>query len=255
MQDVFYRNINNNFGISLHFGCITTSWPWPALTRTLRFGPQSETTLTCVCCRFCWWWLLCLSDPHCGPCQNRQPHGAAAYDGKRSSEETSCTGYYGAQNTTKEILFVIFTQGILKHKKNTHILYYTFSELKKNYVYFQLVQHFNLFWLYTIVLFCFTVLEKVPSGHSRMIYWQNLLLKCISKLNPKCTIHSELKRTNDRTKVLKYNAKYTKELNVGLKGRTWLTCHRWWTPGYLVLVWAASFDPLSVKSSIWLKTW
>lgn len=59
----------------------------------LKSGPKSGAKLTCVCCPSCWWWQPCLSDPHCDPCRSRQPHGAAAYGDKKSSEETSYTGY------------------------------------------------------------------------------------------------------------------------------------------------------------------
>lgn len=82
---------------------------------------HSQTTLTCVCCQFYWWWLLCLFDQHCGPCQSRPPHGAAAYGGKRSSEETSCTGYY-KQHKIKRCKLVI-------PNNQTHITYFLMNGL------------------------------------------------------------------------------------------------------------------------------
>lgn len=73
---------------------------WVSRQQMLKSRSDLGTTLTCVCCLFCLWWQPCQSDPHCGPCRSKRPHGGAAYGDKKSSEETSYTGCYRENKTS-----------------------------------------------------------------------------------------------------------------------------------------------------------
>lgn len=90
------------------------------LNRSFLAHPKTRTerTLTFVCCPFCLWWPPSPSGPHCGPCQSRLPHGAAACDDRRSSVGISCTGYWRWGKTKSSIIKLHTKKNHTKKQEN-----------------------------------------------------------------------------------------------------------------------------------------